>query len=80
MPRLTPGAFQSRLSCTYDLRDSLAQLSDETLPQANRTAVPGEILSKYRKLVETMRQLARDAGKLAESASQITPKDGALLQ
>jgi hypothetical protein len=80
MPQLTGEVFQSRLSCTYELLDSLAQLWDETLRHINRTAVPAEILSQYRKLTETMHTLAEDAAKLAESASRITPEDSALLQ
>jgi hypothetical protein len=62
------------------LLDSLALLSDETLRQINRTAVPKEILSNYRELIETLHTLARDAEKLAESASKITPEDSAMLQ
>ncbi len=73
MPQLTCEVFQSRLNCTYELLDSLAKLSDETLRQINRTAVPAEILSQYRKLIATMHTLAQDAEKLAESASKITP-------
>ena len=80
MPRLTREVFQSRLNCTYELLDSLALLSDETLRQINRTAVPREILSNYRELIETLHTLARDAEKLAESASKITPEDSAMLQ
>jgi hypothetical protein len=80
MPGLTREVFQSRLNCTYELLDSLAKLSDETLRQINRTAVPKEILSQYRKLIETIHTLARDAEKLAESASKITPEESAMLQ
>jgi hypothetical protein len=80
MPRLTPEVFQSRLSSTHDLLSNLALLSDETLREINRTAVPAEILSQYRKLIETMHKLAQDAAKLAESASKITPEDSVLLQ
>jgi hypothetical protein len=80
MPRLPLEVFQSRLSCTHELLDSLALLSDETLRQIKRTAVPAEILSQYRKLIETMHQLARDSEKLAQSASKLTPPDSALLQ
>ncbi|MGA2984264.1 MAG: hypothetical protein ABSG32_10630 [Terriglobia bacterium] len=80
MPRLTREVFQSRLRCTYDLLDSLAQLSDETLRQLDRTAAPAEILSRYRKLIATLHTLAQDAAKLAESASESAPEDGALLQ
>jgi len=80
MPRLTCEIFQSRLNCTFELLDSLAKLSDETLRQINQTAVPVQILSQYRKLIATMHTLARDAGKLAESASKITPEESAMLQ
>jgi hypothetical protein len=80
MPRLTLEVFQTRLDCTYELLDSLALLSDETLRQIKRTAVPVEILSRYRKLIETMHALAQDAEKLADSASKITPEDNVLLQ
>jgi hypothetical protein len=80
MPRITLEVFQSRLNCTHELLDSLALLSDETLRQINRTAIPAEIMSKYRKLIETMHTMAEDAAKLAESASKITEEDNALLQ
>jgi hypothetical protein len=80
MPRLTPEVFQSRLDCTYELLDSLALLSDETLKQVNGTALPKEILSKYRKLVEAMHILAKETATLAESASKITPAETAMLQ
>ncbi len=80
MPGLTREVFQTRLDCTYELLDSLALLSDETLRQIKRTAVPKEILSQYRKLIATMHQLAQDAEKLADAASKITPEDSALLQ
>jgi hypothetical protein len=80
MPRLTCEVFQSRLNCTYELLDSLTKLSDETMRQIKRTAVPKEILSQYRKLIETMHTLAQDAEKLAESASKITAEESALLQ
>ena len=80
MPRITREVFQSRLDCTFELLDSLALLSDETLRQVNRTAVPADILSKYRKLVETMHTLAKDAATLAESASSLTPAETSLLQ
>lgn len=77
MPQLPLEVFQSRLSCTHELLDSLALLSDETLRQTNKTAVPAGILSEYRKLIETLHMLAKDAAKLAESASKL---DGVLLQ
>ncbi len=80
MPGLTREVFQTRLDCTYELLDSLALLSDETLRQIKRTAVPKEILSQYRKLIATMHQLAQDAEKLADAASKITTEDSALLQ
>jgi len=80
MTRLTPEVFQSRLSCTHELLDSLALLSDETLRQIKGTAVPVEILSQYRKLVESMHTLAGDAAKLVESASKLTQADSVLLQ
>ena len=80
MPRLTLEVFQSRLSCTHELLDSLAQLSDATLQQVNRATVPAEILARYRQLIEIMHTIAQDAGKLAESASKITPEDTVLLQ
>lgn len=80
MPRLTLEVFQSRLSCTYDLLDSLAKLSEETLRQVKQTAVPVEILSEYRRLIETMHTLAQDAEKLSESASKISPEDSVMLQ
>ena len=44
------------------------------------TAAPAEILSRYRKLIATLHTLAQDAAKLAESASESAPEDGALLQ
>jgi len=80
MPRLTLEVFQSRLSCTYDLLDSLAKLSDETLRQVKRTAVPVEILSQYRKLIDTMHTLAKDSEKLSASASKISPENSVMLQ
>ena len=80
MPPLTREIFQSRLNCTYELLDTLAKLSDETLRQIKRTAVQKEILSQYRKLIEAMHTLAQDAEKLAESASKISPEDTAILQ
>ena len=48
MPRLSCELIQSRFNCTNELLDSLAKLSNETLRQVNRTAVPLEILSQYR--------------------------------
>lgn len=80
MPQLKLEVFQSRLNCTHELLDSLALLSDETLRQVNRTAIPSEILIQYRKLVETMHTMAEDAAKLAESAAKITEEDSVLLQ
>jgi hypothetical protein len=58
----------------------LALLSDATLPQIKRTAVPAEVLLRYRKLIETMHTLPQDAEKLSESASKIIPEESALLQ
>jgi hypothetical protein len=80
MPQLKLEVFQSRLNCTHELLDSLALLSDETMRQINRTAIPGEILGQYRKLIETMHIMADDAAKLAESAAKITEEDSVLLQ
>ena len=80
MPQLKLEVFQSRLSSTHELLDTLALLSDETLREINRTAVPAEILSKYRKLIETLHTLAHDAAQLSESASKISPEDNVLIQ
>ncbi|MGO8785825.1 MAG: hypothetical protein ACLQVL_00390 [Terriglobia bacterium] len=44
------------------------------------TAVPKDILLRYCKLIETMHALAQDAEKLADSASKISPEDGATIQ
>ena len=80
MPRLILEVFQSRLNCTHELLHNLALLSDETLKDINKLAVPAEIVAQYRKLIETMHKLSQDAAKLAESASRIAPEDGTLLQ
>jgi hypothetical protein len=80
MPQLKIEVFQSRLNCTHELLDSLALLSDETLRQVHRTAIPSDILFQYRKLIETLHTMAEDAAKLAKSASKITEEDSVLLQ
>ena len=80
MPQLKLEVFQSRLNSTHELLSNLAHLSDETLREINRTAVPAEMVLRYRKLIENMHALAQDAAKLAESASKITPEEGLLLQ
>ena len=80
MPQLALEVFQTRLSCTCDLLHSFAQLSDETLRQMKPTTAPAQILSRYHKLIQTMRQLALDAGKLSGSAAKITPQDSVMLQ
>jgi hypothetical protein len=80
MPRLTLEVFQSRLDCTQELLGNLALLSDETLRDMNRAVVPAKMLTEYRRLVDTMRALARDAAKLAESASKIDPAENVVFQ
>ena len=80
MPRLILEIFQSRLNCTHELLHNLALLSDETLKDVNKRAIPAEILVEYRKLIATMHTMAADAAKLAEAASRIAPEAGTLLQ
>lgn len=80
MPRLKREVFQSRLESTWELLDSLALLSDETLRQVRLTAIPKELLCDYAKLVGNLHTLAEDAERLAEAASRLTAAHSVTLQ